>query len=226
MATVAPCRRGTKHLRAPTPERVCGCGGVRRRFADRLVLDAVDLDVAPGQVVVLTGANGAGKTTLLRCVVGADAPDAGTVAFGGAPLDERDLTTRRALAAVLDDADLVPDLTVREHLALVALAHRVDDAHRLVDEVVTDLGLMDVADRLPVGLSAGQRRRALLASTAVRPFDLLVLDEPEQRLDDEGHAWLRRHLTAAASAGAAVLLASHDRTLADDLQATVVRFGP
>ncbi|MGJ7442129.1 ABC transporter ATP-binding protein [Aquipuribacter sp. MA13-6] len=191
--------------------------GLRRRYpgpGSPVVLDGWDLDVAAGAVVVLVGANGSGKTTALRCVVGADRPDGGEVLLDGRPLDERDPGTRRAVASSLGDADLLDDLTVTEHLDLLARAHGVPDPAGVVDEVLAGTGLDAVADRLPATLSSGQRRRVLLAATAVRPCRLLVLDEPEQRLDDDGRHWLRHHLRAVAATGAAVLLASHEPGLA------------
>ena len=199
--------------------------GLRKAYTDRLVLDAVDLDVAPGEVVALVGPNGAGKTTLLRCVVGADSADRGEVLLAGRLLDERQAWVRRAVAAVLDDLDFFADLTVVEHLDLFARAHGRPDALEAVDSALEVLGLTAVGDQLPSTLSSGQRRRLALATTLVRPMDLLVLDEPEQRLDVQGRWWLRGHLRELAAAGAAVLLASHDEELVAGAGARVVAVG-
>ena len=113
--------------------------GLTRRFGSLLVLDAVDFSVVAGQVVVIAGPNGAGKTTLLRCVVGTDRPDAGEVLLDGRPMDETDSTVRAAVAAALDDIDFFPDLSVVEHLELLAFAHGGDGS--AVAHVVTELGL-------------------------------------------------------------------------------------
>jgi ABC-2 type transport system ATP-binding protein len=182
--------------------------GLTRRFGPLLVLDGIDFSVAAGQAVVATGPNGAGKTTLLRCVVGAERPDAGEVRLDGRPLDETHPDVRAAVAAALDDIDFFPDLSVVEHLELLAFAHggRGDP----VAEVITELGLEPARDQLPPTLSTGQRRRLALASCFVRPRRLLVLDEPEQRLDVPGRAWLTDKLLREKAAGTAVLIASHD----------------
>jgi heme ABC exporter ATP-binding subunit CcmA len=187
--------------------------GLTRRFGQLLVLDGVSFTVAPGEAAVVLGPNGAGKTTLLRCVVGADRPDDGEVLLEGRRLDETDPWVRATVAAALDDIDFFPDLSVAEHLHLLAYAHGGDpDAP---DQVLVELGLDGARDQLPATLSSGQRRRLALASCFVRPRRLLVLDEPEQRLDTRGRAWLIDRLVAEKAAGAAVLLASHDPELVD-----------
>jgi ABC-2 type transport system ATP-binding protein len=197
--------------------------GLTRRFGTLLVLDAVDFSVAAGQVVVVAGPNGAGKTTLLRCVVGADRPDAGEVLLNGRPMDETDATVRAAVAAALDDIDFFPDLSVVEHLELLSFAHGGDG--RSVPEVVTELGLDPARDQLPATLSSGQRRRLALASCFVRARRLLVLDEPEQRLDVRGRAWLTDRLLREKAAGTAVLIASHDPQLIAAVADTRVTLG-
>jgi heme ABC exporter ATP-binding subunit CcmA len=183
-----------------------------RRFGERVVLDKISFSVTAGEVCAVIGANGSGKTTLLRCVVGADRPDGGQVRLDGRPMEETDPVTRASVACVLDDVDFFPDLSVGEHLDLLAYAHggRQADA---VEEVIAELGLADARDQLPATLSSGQRRRLALASCFVRPRRLLVLDEPEQRLDAEGRDWLARALLREREAGTAVLLASHDPEL-------------
>ena len=181
-----------------------------RRFGGHRVLDDVTFTVRAGRIGVVLGPNGAGKTTLLRCVVGADKPDDGEVRFEGRKLAETDAWARAAVAAVLDDIDFFPDLSVFEHLELLAYAH--GDAGS-VEEVLVELGLDAARDQLPATLSSGQRRRLALASCFVRPRRLLVLDEPEQRLDTLGRYWLADRLRRERSAGTAVLMASHDPDL-------------
>src|SRR3546814_13681873 len=101
----------------------------------------------------------------------------------------------------MDDMDFFPDLSVVEHLDLVARAHRVEDPDALVDEVLREVGLVPQSSQLPGSLSSGQRRRLGLASAFVRPRRLLVLDEPEQRLDAQGLDWLTDRLIREKKAG-------------------------
>jgi ABC-type multidrug transport system ATPase subunit len=197
--------------------------GLSRSFGKLLVLDNVSFSVAPGQIAVVLGPNGSGKTTLLRCVVGADRPDGGEVLSGGRRLYESDPWTRSIVAAALDDIDFFPDLSVVEHLELLAFAH--GGSAEPVAEVLTELGLDRARDQLPVTLSSGQRRRLALASCFVRPRRLLVLDEPEQRLDVRGQAWLADRLRREKTAGTAVLMASHDAELIEAVADVRIEIG-
>ncbi len=189
--------------------------GLTRSFHDHVVLDDVSLSVGRGQVCAVTGPNGAGKTTLLRCVAGALRPDAGTVTLLGQPVDEADPRTRAAIATVLDDIEFFPDLSVAEHLELMAYAHATPHPLDVVEELLAALDLEGARDQIPPTLSSGQRRRLALASCFVRPRRLLVLDEPEQRLDAAGQEWLREQLLREKRSGSAVLMASHDPDLVD-----------
>jgi ABC-2 type transport system ATP-binding protein len=199
--------------------------GLRRRYGDVDVVAGLDLDVEAGQAVALVGRNGSGKTTVLRCVTGADQPTEGTVMLDGQPMDERSPAVRAALASVLDDMDFFPDLSVVEHLDLFARAHRVEDAESVVDQVLRDVGLMSQAGQLPGTLSSGERRRLALAGAFVRPRRLLLLDEPEQRLDTNGLAWLADRLRREKADGLAILLASHSSELVAAVADKVVDVG-
>ncbi|MEH1101944.1 ABC transporter ATP-binding protein [Micromonospora sp. CPCC 205561] len=187
--------------------------GLTRRFGELVVLDDVTFSLDAGRIVAVVGPNGCGKTTLLRCVVGADRPDGGEVLLDGKRCHETNPGFRATVAAALDDIDFFPDLSVVEHLELLAHAH--GGPVEPVAEVLAELGLESVRDQLPVTLSSGQRRRLALASCFVRPRGLLVLDEPEQRLDARGRAWLAERLLREKAAGTAVLMASHDAELID-----------
>jgi ABC-2 type transport system ATP-binding protein len=189
--------------------------GLVKRFGPRAVIDQVEIHVAAGQVLALVGGNGSGKTTLLRVLAGLLEPDAGQVTWQGRPLDESDPWVRSQLAILLDDAGAFPDLSVGEHLELLARAFAVDDPATAASRVLDEVGLSAQRDQLPATLSSGQRHRLGLGSVLVRPAALLVLDEPEQRLDAEGRLWLADRLRAAADEGAAIVLASHDQAVID-----------
>ena len=206
------------------PTEILAIKGLRRTFDVHVVLDDVSVTVRAGQICAVTGPNGAGKTTLLRCVAGTLKPDAGSVKVLGQEVDESDPHTRAAIATVLDDVEFFPDLSVAEHLELMAYAHATPDPLAVVDELLEALSLEPARDQVPPTLSSGQRRRLALASCFVRPRRLLVLDEPEQRLDVKGRDWLRDQLLQEKKNGSAVLMASHDTELVDavaDLRLTI-----
>jgi ABC-2 type transport system ATP-binding protein len=188
--------------------------GVSRTYGQRRALHPLDLSLPAGRCTALFGHNGSGKSTLLRIAGGRDTPTAGRALFDGRPVDEDDPQVRARVAMVGDTVACYPDLTVREHLELVTVAHAVDDADNWIDGILADRRLADHAQALPAALSSGQMQSLLLAAALVRPRDLLILDEPEQRLDPEARRRLAELLVAEKQSGVAVLLATHQPDLA------------
>ena len=188
---------------------------VSRTYGERKALLPLDLSLARGRCTALFGHNGSGKSTLLRIASGRDAPTGGQALFAGRTISEDDPQVRARVAVVGDTAACYPDLTVREHLELVTVAHAVDDAAAWIDQVLADRRLSDHAHALPGSLSSGQLQSLLLAAALVRPRDLLVLDEPEQRLDPDARQRLAELLVAEKQDGTAVLLATHQVELAE-----------
>jgi ABC-2 type transport system ATP-binding protein len=190
--------------------------GVRKTYGELVAVDLLDLEVRAGECVALIGHNGSGKTTTLRLVAGLLEPTEGRVTVAGGDLAEE--RTRAALSFVPDSPLLYPDLTVREHLELVGLAHGVGD--RLDQRVAELLELLELTDRgdfLPGQLSRGMRQKAQLACALVRPFRLLLLDEPVVGLDPPSQQALHRLLVAAKQDGAAILLSTHQLAFAAGL---------
>jgi ABC-2 type transport system ATP-binding protein len=189
---------------------------VSRSFGPVHALKPVGLCVDVGQCVALLGINGSGKSTLLRIAAGRDTPSSGQVRYRGAPLREDDLAARTEIAMVGDASSAYPDLTVREHLMLVAVAHGAGSgADRLVLEAMAECRLSDHEMALPIALSSGQRQAMQIAAVLVRPRRLLILDEPEQRLDPGARRWLAGLLVREKARGVAVLLATHHVELAE-----------
>ena len=190
-------------------------------YAEHPVAPAVGLALGAGRALGLVGANGAGKSTLLQTLTGLLEPLGGSIRFAGGPVDERRADFRRAVATVLDEDAFFPSLTGREHLLLTARGHGVEDADAVVDAEVDEFGLLDRVDALPSQLSSGQRRRLALAAAFVRPARMVVLDEPERRLDAGMRARLAQRLARLRDGGTAVLFACHDadflRAVADDV---------
>lgn len=188
--------------------------GVSRRYGQREALRTTDLTLHAGECVALLGHNGSGKSTLLRIAAGRDRPTTGTVVFDGMPMNENDPRVRARVAVVGDTAACYPDLTVREHLQLVAVAHGVEDAQDWIDHILAERLLTEHARSLPGALSSGQMQSLLLASALVRPRDLLLLDEPEQRLDPDARRRLADLIRQETEGGVGVLLVTHHGELA------------
>ena len=196
---------------------------LKKSFGPVVIVDGFNLEVHAGEAVALTGRNGAGKSTILRCLVGADRPDSGTVEVNGVAVNETNPQVRRDVATVIDDLDFFPDLSVVEHLDLLARAHGIVDAENAVDEVLREVQLVPQSGQLPATLSSGQRRRLALATAFVRPRSLLILDEPEQRLDTEGVEWLAARLQAERARGLAIVMASHEPALVEAVASRIIR---
>lgn len=174
-------------------------------------LDGVDLHIHPGERVALLGPNGAGKTTLVLHLNGILAPTSGSVSVSGLPV-ERDhlLEVRRRVGVVFQDPDdQLFMTTVAQDVAFGPrnLGLSADEVDARVEEALTAVGMLDVADRPPHHLSFGQKRRVAVATVlAMRP-EILVLDEPSSNLDPAS----RRELAEIVDGlGITVLMVTHD----------------
>ena len=190
---------------SPVPVPVGGAGlglhGVRFGYpgSEHRVLDGVDLDVAPGEVVALVGENGAGKTTITRLLLRLYDPQEGSITYGGTDLRAFDLGLLRSRIGVLDQDAIQFKLTLRDNVGYgrasaepsdVAILAALDAA--LATPVAEDLGGIDAyVGRFWRGgheLSGGQWQRVALARHAFRDADLWILDEPTSALDPEAEA--------------------------------------
>jgi ABC-2 type transport system ATP-binding protein len=189
--------------------------GITKCFGDVIALDHVDLNVAQGQIHGLVGPNGAGKTTLLGLMLGLAVADEGRLEILGTPVG-RALAAPDGVAGFVDGPGLYPSLTARQNLAALA-ALRARDAHRAgIDDVLDEVGLIDVADDKVRGFSLGMRQRLGLAAALLTKPRLLVLDEPANGLDPAGKKHVHGVLNRLAADGATVVLSSHRM---DDLEA-------
>ena len=150
-----------------------------------VALREVDLDVAPGEFIVLLGASGSGKSTLLNILGGLDVPTAGTLRFRDKTLSdagEAELTAyrREHVGFVFQFYNLIPSLTVRENVALVP---DIADDPMDIDEAVAMVGLAPRRDHFPAQLSGGEQQRVAIARAIVKRPDLLLCDEPTGALD-------------------------------------------
>jgi len=187
--------------------------------AARHVLDGVDMEIEPGEMVVLLGRSGSGKSTLLNLLGGIDRPDAGTVEVAGMrvhDLTERQLThfRRRHVGFVFQFFHLIPELTGEENVLMPARltgGASVERGRELLDR----LGLNGASERLPHTLSGGEQQRIAIARALVNEPDLILADEPTGNLDRAAGAGVLETLRGVATAERSVILATHDREAAD-----------
>jgi len=147
-----------------------------KRFGERTVLDAVNLDVAPGEFVAIVGRSGCGKSTLLRLLAGLETPSSGAVHLG----DAASAAQRDDVRMMFQEARLLPWRTVLQNVQL-GLDSR--DAAARARDALAHVGLADRAGEWPAVLSGGQRQRVALARALVHRPRLLLLDEPLGALD-------------------------------------------
>lgn len=196
------------------------------RRGNRNVINGASYQVAAGEIVALVGANGCGKSTLLAGVAGVLAPISGQIT-----VDELDVwgkqsaqyAARARFGYVPENADAPGFLTGGELVALAAAARRgLAPAPAIIDA----LGLGELAPVRIDRMSLGQRRRACLGAAFAGPPQLLILDEPDNGLDVARLHALTSLLRNFAGGGGAVLLASHDRDFATQLDARIQLLAP
>ena len=188
--------------------------GLVKRFGAVTALGGIDLSVAPGSIAGLVGPNGSGKTTALHVIAGILTPDAGVVEVAGVRAGS--LRARRAAAFVPDDPTGLDELTVAEHVALVAALHRAGAGADRRAAALRDAFCLGPRWHTRLGtLSRGLRRQAALVAALALDTPLVLVDEATATLDPEAVVVLREAIAARALRGAAVLLATQDLGFAD-----------
>ena len=191
--------------------------GIVKEFPGVRALDGVDLDVRAGEVHCLLGQNGAGKSTLIRVLTGAHQPDAGTIHINGeeVQLNSPTAAIQRGIAAIYQELDLVPDLTVAENIFLgheparygFSLRHEATTRAR---EILQGLGHGEIPVHRTVGsLPAAGQQVVSMARALSRDAHLIVMDEPSAVLDPEEVANLFRVIRGLTARGVAVVYISH-----------------
>ncbi len=186
------------------------------------LLDAVDLDVAPGEWVAIVGESGSGKSTLLNIVAGLDRPDRGEVRLDGKAVDFGDddalaLWRRRHVGFVFQAFHLLPYLSVAQNVALPLALNAIHGAvrERRVAEALRSVGLGELGERRPGSLSGGEMQRAAIARALVHGPRLVLADEPTGNLDEANAGAVLACLgDAVRRAGAAALMVTHSRVAA------------
>jgi heme exporter protein A len=171
-----------------------------KRYGTRLVLPPLDLELASGGTLLVTGPNGSGKTTLLRLLAGLAAPTAGSLTID---LD------RRQLGYLGHEPLVYRDLSAVENLELFARLYRVDRPADRIGDLLERFGLAEARDLRVTAFSRGMTQRLALCRTLLHAPELLVLDEPHTALDDLGGALLDGELAALAGT-ATLVVATHD----------------
>jgi sulfate transport system ATP-binding protein len=197
--------------------------GVGKRFGGQPILEAIDLTIAPGELVALLGPSGSGKTTLLRIIAGLEAADSGRLSFGDDDATRLTVQQRR-VGFVFQSYALFRHMTVFDNIAygLTVRPRRARPSRReiarRVDELIDMMQLPGLGARYPAQLSGGQRQRVALARAMAIEPRVLLLDEPFGALDakvrKELRGWLRE---IHDRTGLTTVFVTHDQSEAMDL---------
>ena len=207
--------------------------GLRKSFGDHVVLNGIDFDVQPSQVVVVIGPSGSGKSTFLRCCNGLERPEGGSVEIcgrtlvrDGRMLADRELDAlREEVGMVFQSFNLFPHLSVLHNISLgphklrgLSRAAADDEARALLDKV----GLAQKADAMPASLSGGQKQRVAIARALAMKPSVMLFDEPTSALDPELVGEVLQVMKMLASEGMTMMVVTHEMDFAREVSDVVV----
>jgi putative ABC transport system ATP-binding protein len=216
----------TKATNPPASGAMIDLRGVSKIYAgpsgEVIALDNIDLQVQPGEFLVITGKSGAGKTTLVNMITGLDRATAGELWVAGAPLHrlKAEPAARwrgQMVGVVFQSFELLPTLTLLQNVTLpMDFAHRysIRRQKERALELLTQLEIGDHAYKRPGAISGGQQQRVAIARAMANDPPLLVADEPTGSLDSNTAASVLAIFKALAAQGKTVVLVSHDPDIA------------
>jgi ABC-2 type transport system ATP-binding protein len=190
---------------------VLRCTGLLRRFDERVAVDGVSFEIAPGETYGLLGPNGAGKTTTISMIAGILEPDEGIVEIDGHAVSPRDHEAKRVLGFVPQQIALFDDLSATENLRFFGGLQGLRGAEldRRMKATLDLVGLADRADDRINTFSGGMQRRANIAVGLLHQPRLLVLDEPTAGVDPQSRNQILESIERLSDAGMSVLYTTH-----------------
>jgi len=197
--------------------------GIRKSFGDNVVLDAVDLTVDAGQVLVVIGPSGSGKSTLLRCINLLEPIDSGRIFFEGQEITARGVKVdqvRQRIGIVFQQFNLFPHLKVIDNLTLAARrvgkVPRAEAGLRALD-LLKLVGLEDKARQYPHQLSGGQQQRVAIARALMMAPHVMLFDEVTSALDPELVGEVLIVMRDLARSGMTMIVVTHEMQFARDV---------
>jgi putative ABC transport system ATP-binding protein len=184
--------------------------GIEVRYGPVVAVRALDLALAPGQLVAVTGPSGAGKSSLLAALAGLVAPAAGTLSVAGRPITGRDEAVASRITLIPQGNALLRVLTALENVAIPLVAARLAEARQRAEAALAAVGLDEAGGQLLEELSGGQQQRVAVARGLAERAGYLLADEPTSELDAANRGRVMALLRAEAERGAGVLVATHD----------------
>ena len=190
--------------------------GLVKRYGPHIVIDGVDLDVVPGQVVVIVGPSGTGKSTLLRCVNGLEDIQGGSILFEEQPVLSRSRTIhaiRRRIGMIFQSFNLYPHLSALENVMLApvkVLGEPAKEVEERARGLFRKVRLEHRAHAFPSQLSGGEQQRVAIARALAMNPHLLMFDEPTSALDPETVGDVLTVMEDLATEGRTMLVVTHE----------------
>ncbi|HMV65618.1 MAG TPA: ABC transporter ATP-binding protein [Myxococcota bacterium] len=193
--------------------------GVHKGFGGRAVLDGVDLDVLPGEVLGLIGPNGGGKSTLLLAIAGLIRPDRGVVTLGGVPAHRVAIERSGTVGLITAVPGLYPLLSGWENLEFFGALYGLGAAatRARVGDLAEELGVRSLLDVRAAACSSGMQQKVSLLRALLMDPSVLLLDEPTSNLDPLAAHTIYRAARAIADRGRSVVWVTHDLAAAEQI---------
>ena len=177
----------------------------------------LSFSIEPGQILGLVGPNGAGKTTTLRALCGIIPPTSGQLLIVGHDIVQAPIAAKRNIGYIPDDPRLFDTMTVWEHLAFTAAAHKLTDFEQSAEALLQSFELAHKRDTLVHNLSRGMRQKVAIACAFLHDPKVILFDEPLTGLDPQGIRGIQQAIRERAKAGAAIIISSHLLSLFENL---------
>ncbi|RTR05662.1 amino acid ABC transporter ATP-binding protein [Halomonas nitroreducens] len=204
---------------------------VNKHFGSLHVLKDIDLEVTPGEVVVVIGASGSGKSTLIRCINGLEEFQKGSLEVDGNPLLPHGKATkalqkiRTEVGMVFQQFNLFPHLSVLDNVTLAPMKVRGwsrADATEIAERLLERVGISDQAVKYPGQLSGGQQQRVALARALAMEPRLMLFDEPTSALDPEMIGEVLDAMRELANEGMTMMIVTHEMGFAREVADRVI----
>ncbi|EPH92162.1 amino acid ABC transporter ATP-binding protein [Enterococcus casseliflavus] len=197
-------------------------------FGENTVLKEIDLEVTPGEVVVIIGPSGSGKSTFLRCLNLLEQPTGGKITFEGNDLLAKGVKIdqiRQKMGMVFQSFNLFPHKTVLENLTISPIKVKQQGqaaAEETAKGLLEQVGLAEKADSYPSSLSGGQQQRVAIARALAMDPDVMLFDEPTSALDPEMVGEVLTVMQALAEKGMTMVVVTHEMGFAKEVADRVI----
>ena len=184
---------------------------VTKRYDDTIVVDRLNVEISPGEIVGLIGHNGAGKSTTLKMIAGLVEPTSGHVQVMGHDMQRESIKVKQRIGYLPEESSLYEAMTARQYLLFFSELYRMPrhKARQRIDQLLDSLELND-KNKLTGEFSKGMKRKTAIARTLLHDPDLLILDEPNSGLDPLTSFFIINYLKTLRREGKTIILSAHN----------------